>query len=185
MSYTAWSVVYGEQPTAAKWNQLGSNDAGFKDGSNIDDDAIINRHMANDSVTGDNLSLDVVTNTLASTFTSAATSTWQDSGCKVTLPAIGTWLILANGRNSVGAASNFGALRLYNQTTSTAVTDGDRIAQLSAGSSMQVDTTLIEVVTTSTTNNIIRLEIKPGGTYAATLSSDTNGKTRMIAVRIG
>lgn len=32
MAYTAWSVVYGEQPTAAKWNQLGANDAGFKDG---------------------------------------------------------------------------------------------------------------------------------------------------------
>lgn len=35
MAYTAWSVVYGEQPTAAKWNQLGANDAGFRDGSNF------------------------------------------------------------------------------------------------------------------------------------------------------
>lgn len=40
MAYTAWSVVYGEQPTAAKWNQLGANDAGFKDGTNIDNLAI-------------------------------------------------------------------------------------------------------------------------------------------------
>lgn len=40
MAYTAWSVVYGEQPTAAKWNQLGANDAGFKDGTNIDTGAI-------------------------------------------------------------------------------------------------------------------------------------------------
>ena len=46
MSYTAWSVVFGEQPTAAKWNQLGTNDAGFKDGTNIDDDAIIARHIS-------------------------------------------------------------------------------------------------------------------------------------------
>jgi len=46
MAYTAWSVVYGEQPTAAKWNQLGTNDAGFKDGTNIDDDAILARHIA-------------------------------------------------------------------------------------------------------------------------------------------
>lgn len=29
MAYTAWSVVFGEQPSAAKWNQLGSNDAHF------------------------------------------------------------------------------------------------------------------------------------------------------------
>lgn len=35
MAYTAWSVVYGEQPTAAKWNQLGANDAGFRDGTNF------------------------------------------------------------------------------------------------------------------------------------------------------
>lgn len=51
MAYTAWSVVYGEQPTAAKWNQLGTNDAGFKDGTNIDTDAIIERHIKNGEVT--------------------------------------------------------------------------------------------------------------------------------------
>lgn len=31
MAYTLWSVVYGEQPSAAKWNLLGSNDAYFND----------------------------------------------------------------------------------------------------------------------------------------------------------
>jgi hypothetical protein len=41
MSYTEWSVIYGEIPTASKWNQLGSNDAGFRDGSNILDGAIL------------------------------------------------------------------------------------------------------------------------------------------------
>lgn len=29
MAYTAWSVVFGEQPSATKWNLLGSNDAHF------------------------------------------------------------------------------------------------------------------------------------------------------------
>ena len=51
MSYTAWSVVYGEQPTAAKWNQLGANDAGFKDGTNIDASAIITAKIADEAVT--------------------------------------------------------------------------------------------------------------------------------------
>jgi len=51
MSYTAWSVVFGEQPTAAKWNQLGQNDAGFKDGTNIDNLAILTRHLADSNVT--------------------------------------------------------------------------------------------------------------------------------------
>jgi hypothetical protein len=36
MSYTAWSLVFGEQPNVAKWNLLGGNDAHFYDflGSN-------------------------------------------------------------------------------------------------------------------------------------------------------
>lgn len=46
MAYVAWSVVFGEQPTAAKWNILGANDASFHDGTGIDDDAIIERHIA-------------------------------------------------------------------------------------------------------------------------------------------
>lgn len=29
MAYQAWSVVFGEQPSAAKWNILGTNDATF------------------------------------------------------------------------------------------------------------------------------------------------------------
>lgn len=31
MTYTSWSVVFGEQPSATKWNLLGSNDAHFYD----------------------------------------------------------------------------------------------------------------------------------------------------------
>lgn len=51
MAYTAWSVVFGEQPTAAKWNQLGTNDAGFKDGTNIDSSAITTAKLADAGVT--------------------------------------------------------------------------------------------------------------------------------------
>lgn len=35
MAYTSWSVVFGEQPSAAKWNILGTNDASFNDGTGI------------------------------------------------------------------------------------------------------------------------------------------------------
>lgn len=45
MAYVAWSVVFGEQPTAAKWNILGTNDASFNDGTGIADDAILSRHL--------------------------------------------------------------------------------------------------------------------------------------------
>lgn len=40
MSYTSWSVVFGEQPSAAKWNILGANDASFNDGSGLGDATI-------------------------------------------------------------------------------------------------------------------------------------------------
>lgn len=32
-TYQSWSVVFGEQPSAAKWNILGTNDAGFNNGT--------------------------------------------------------------------------------------------------------------------------------------------------------
>lgn len=53
MAYTAWNVTFGEVPTEAKWNQLGENDAGFKSGDYIDDDAILPEHL-NGYETGNN-----------------------------------------------------------------------------------------------------------------------------------
>ena len=44
MAYAAWSVVYGEQPTASKWNILGTNDASFNDGTGIANNAIKATH---------------------------------------------------------------------------------------------------------------------------------------------
>jgi hypothetical protein len=35
MAYASWSVVFGEQPSAAKWNILGTNDASFNNGTGI------------------------------------------------------------------------------------------------------------------------------------------------------
>lgn len=46
MAYTSWSVVFGEQPSAAKWNILGTNDASFNDGTGIANDAITGAKIA-------------------------------------------------------------------------------------------------------------------------------------------
>ncbi len=51
MAYQDWSVVFGEQPSASKWNILGQNDAGFNDGTGIGDDAILTRHIADNQIT--------------------------------------------------------------------------------------------------------------------------------------
>lgn len=40
MAYSSWSVVLNEQPSAAKWNILGTNDASFNDGTGIAASAI-------------------------------------------------------------------------------------------------------------------------------------------------
>lgn len=40
MAYQSWSVVFGEQPSASKWNILGTNDASFNDGTGIGDAAV-------------------------------------------------------------------------------------------------------------------------------------------------
>lgn len=50
MSYNAWSVVFGEIPSATKWNLLGSNDDSFNDGTGIADDKILTRHIADNQV---------------------------------------------------------------------------------------------------------------------------------------
>lgn len=45
-NYAAWSVVAGEQPTTAKWNILGTNDAAFNTGQGLNDGAIVARHLS-------------------------------------------------------------------------------------------------------------------------------------------
>lgn len=51
MAYASWSVVFGEQPSAAKWNILGTNDASFNDGTGIADGVIKPEHLKNGSST--------------------------------------------------------------------------------------------------------------------------------------
>lgn len=45
MAYASWSVVFGEQPSAAKWNILGTNDASFNDGTGIANGSIKPNHL--------------------------------------------------------------------------------------------------------------------------------------------
>lgn len=45
MSYNSWSVVFGEQPSAAKWNILGANDASFNDGTGLGDGTVTHEKL--------------------------------------------------------------------------------------------------------------------------------------------
>ena len=58
MSYAAWSVIAGEQPTTSKWNILGSNDSSFNDGSGIGAGAILPNNIFSGASTNNNWSWD-------------------------------------------------------------------------------------------------------------------------------
>ena len=71
MAYAGWSVVFGEQPSAAKWNILGTNDASFNDGTGISDGVIKPEHLKNGSSTLNTWVWDSFTPTLSGRFTDA------------------------------------------------------------------------------------------------------------------
>lgn len=50
MAYASWSVVFGEQPSASKWNILGTNDASFNDGTGIGTNAIAAASLATSAI---------------------------------------------------------------------------------------------------------------------------------------
>jgi len=81
MAYASWSVTLGEQPTAAKWNILGTNDASFNDGTGIAAAAILGTHL--DANVGAGWI------TANETWTYASASTFTISGDKTTKYSVG------------------------------------------------------------------------------------------------
>jgi hypothetical protein len=55
MAYTPFSVVFAEQPSADKWNTLGTNDASFNDGTGIASGAITTAKIADANITPEKL----------------------------------------------------------------------------------------------------------------------------------
>jgi hypothetical protein len=51
MAYTSWSVIFGEIPSATKWNILGANDAAFNNGTGFATGAIATASLAANAIT--------------------------------------------------------------------------------------------------------------------------------------
>jgi hypothetical protein len=81
MAYAAWSVTFGEQPTASKWNILGTNDASFNDGTGIAAGAIVGTHFDANVAAG--------WITANETWTYASASTFTISGDKTSKYSVG------------------------------------------------------------------------------------------------
>lgn len=95
MVYQSWSVVFGEQPSSAKWNILGANDASFNDGTGITDGVIKPEHLKDGSSTLNSWVWDSWTPTLSGRFNDAK---WTKS-CKyirIGNIIIATFSIVAN-----------------------------------------------------------------------------------------
>lgn len=180
----SWAVIYGETPSATRWSELGENDDSLATGAGIDDLAILTRHLANDAVTPEKMAFDFVNNVLAANFATSSTS-YVDSGVKVTLPAIGIWLLFAQVRGLTASAGQFGVMQLFNQTTGISLPDTERLNSYGAGANERMNTTIVVPITTTTVNNILRVNFKSGGAYTNTIESDPNGKTQLLALRVG
>lgn len=72
--HTGQSFTFGETPSATKWNYLWENDYALADGSGIEDDAILARHLHDQIVGASNLNLGPGTQLIATSQTTTSTS---------------------------------------------------------------------------------------------------------------
>lgn len=107
MAYTAFSVVHGEQPTAAKWNTLGTNDAGFNDGTLLP------------TAGSDQATVATSQTTTSTSYTDLATA---GPAVTVTVGATGKVLVGIYGHlsNNTTAAGSFMSYAITGATTSAA-----------------------------------------------------------------
>lgn len=85
--YTAITFVANEQPTTAKWNLIGSNDASFNNGNGFEDGIIVNRHVAAGAVKGANLNLADIGVLASTTTTGNFTATTDIQSLSMVIPA--------------------------------------------------------------------------------------------------
>lgn len=139
MTYIAWSVVFGEQPSAAKWNILGANDASFHDGTGI----------ANGAITADKLFAGPRTALVSTSQTTTSTS-YTDlatvgPAVTVTIGANGQALVCLAVEGASSAASGQGWLMGF------AVSGASTVAA--------ADTNAMGVINQDLVNNLIQFGV--------------------------
>lgn len=108
-AYQAWSVVFGEQPSAAKWNILGTNDSSFNDGSGIGTNAIAAASLKTNAI-----ALGYSEITTAASTSSASDTEVTGIATAVTIPAGGRDAeIVVDGSFGYGVAATNATLKVW------------------------------------------------------------------------
>lgn len=181
MSYTAWSVVAFEQPTAAKWNQLGANDAGFKDGSNIDTNAILARHLSTSAI-----KLGYTART--SNFSTSSTTPVQvtDLSVTVTIPAGGRSIKITAFTTALenNTANQYASLGIWDGTVGSGTQLNVGLARGSLAGFL-VPATIMAVVTPSAGSKTYNVGLSTaGGSGTAQLYASENNPAFILVEAI-
>lgn len=158
MAYASWSVVFGEQPSAAKWNILGTNDASFNDGTGI------------------------AANTIGSSQLKAAVGATGSSGgdfgtgpvtcASISIPA-GTWAIVAKGVPNFSVSSGTSAtLTLVNTTDTITYDTSVSLSEYVSGTAdATVPSSLMALVTVAGTKTVIVRAIASSGSGTTSIDN--------------
>jgi len=118
MAYASWSVVFGEQPSAAKWNMLGTNDASFNDGTGIGTNAITGASLATTAIT---LGYAAITASIGPTAAATADADLTGLSVTVTVPAGGRRIkitgYISDYEQSGGVGTTYGVVKVKESTT--------------------------------------------------------------------
>lgn len=173
--HTGQSFTFGETPSATKWNYLWENDYALADGTGLEDDFLITRHLAaagsldiplpnvdlGSSVDGGYIATSETTT--STSFTDLATA---GPSCTITVPASGKVLLLMTIQVSNSGAGY--SLAAYSMSgANTAAEDSDRVIQVT-GSNAAVSTraSLLTGLTAGSTTFKLRYRVQSGtGTY--------------------
>lgn len=113
MAYNAWSVTFGEQPSIAKWNYLGTNDAGFYDGTNLPTSSAAKTTVSTNQSTSSATAADLATTGPSVTLSVGATGKVLLIGSYITendtTTARGRGFYVVSGANTIAATEFMGS----------------------------------------------------------------------------
>lgn len=166
MAYTSWSVVFGEQPAAAKWNILGTNDSSFNDGTGIGSGAILSTHL---KLTGSQTAtVTTLESTTSATFTDLTT---PGPAVTVTIGSSGIALLILSAALSNSIGGDYAAMGFVASGANTvAATFNDSLANQTPGGVSSVNeiqasfTKLLTGYAAGSTTFTSKYEIVTGGT---------------------